>query len=271
MSEQDNGKHPWPKIVIPADKFEELWAPWRRALIIKVLGCEIIDLEHGYAVVPFYSREDYYHVLEEGPWLIMSHYLTVVPWIRFWPSSDKITSNVIWVRFPELLVEFFDEDLLLKMACKIGKAVKIYNITMGVVRGKYAMVCVQINLNKPLIPYIGLLGYLQRVEYEGLHIIYFECGGYGRRKESCPTVIISTEVSSTQKPQGQPSLTTSNVWRPALEKEGLYRPWMLPKSFRRYRQTAGRQGGTRPEVGGKNQMQGEKDITTVHDVQSLVQ
>lgn len=40
-------------------------------------GCEIIDLEHGYALVCFYTLEDYYHVLEQGLWIVLGHYLTV--------------------------------------------------------------------------------------------------------------------------------------------------------------------------------------------------
>lgn len=42
------------------------------------------------------------------------------------------------------------------------------------------------DLQKPLIPIIQILGHNQSVEYEGLHQICFECGKYGHRIESCP-------------------------------------------------------------------------------------
>lgn len=38
-------------------------------------GYEIIHMEHGYAVVRFYSKEHYLYVLEEEPWIIMGNYL----------------------------------------------------------------------------------------------------------------------------------------------------------------------------------------------------
>lgn len=41
------------------------------------LGCEIIDMEQESSVVRFYCREDYIHVLEEGPWIVMGYYLKV--------------------------------------------------------------------------------------------------------------------------------------------------------------------------------------------------
>lgn len=54
-------------------------------------------------------------------------------------------------------------------------AIKVDKTTLTATREKYTLGCVQINLRKLLIPYIHLLGYLQKVKYEGLHIIYFEC------------------------------------------------------------------------------------------------
>lgn len=34
--------------------------------------------EGGFFVVRFYSREDYTHVLEGRPWIVMGHYLSSV-------------------------------------------------------------------------------------------------------------------------------------------------------------------------------------------------
>lgn len=92
---------------IPVEECKLLWRSCRRALIVKPLGrnvsfrvlshrltdmwalsrridiialedgIDIIDLEDGFYVVRFYSKDDYTHVLEEGPWTIQGHYLTV--------------------------------------------------------------------------------------------------------------------------------------------------------------------------------------------------
>lgn len=41
---------------------------------------------------------------------------------------------------------------------------KVDTTTLSVYRGKFTTVCGQINLKKPLVPYISLLVYLQKVE-----------------------------------------------------------------------------------------------------------
>lgn len=57
--------------------------------------------------------------------------------------------------------------------------------TQDVLRGKYAKVCVEVQLNRPLTPTISLAGKHFTIEYEGLHQICFSCGKYGHRKEGC--------------------------------------------------------------------------------------
>lgn len=65
-------------MVIPNKECRTLRRPWRIWNLNQ--GCEIIDMEEGYYVIRFYSKEDYQHVLENGPWLIQGHYLTVMKW-----------------------------------------------------------------------------------------------------------------------------------------------------------------------------------------------
>ncbi|KAI5672944.1 hypothetical protein M9H77_13308 [Catharanthus roseus] len=85
--------------------------------------------------------QDYMHVLENGPWVIMGHYLTVFKWQpNFRPSMKKVTSTLAWVRFPKLPLEFFEKETLMAMGKAIGKVVKIDNTTMGVARGRYARI-----------------------------------------------------------------------------------------------------------------------------------
>lgn len=52
---------------------------------------------------------------------------------------------------------------------------------MAASQGRYARVCVEIDLEVPLVPEIKALGFTQRVEYESLHLICFGCDKYGHR------------------------------------------------------------------------------------------
>lgn len=241
------------QVEIPKDKYMSLFSPWRGALILKLLGktvslrvlqqrtstlwglqwgYELIDMEHGFFLARFFTREDYLRVLEGGPWIVMGHYLTVTKWRpNFRPSTETISSTLVWVRFPELPIELFDEEVLSYMGDAIGKTIKVDDTTVAVSRGRYARVCVEIDLNAPLVPVIKVLGSLQRVEYEGLHLICFECGRYGHKQDMCPA------TTKSDRGDAQPPLL------PSEEATG-FGPWMLPRNnSRRHRQTAARTGG----------------------------
>lgn len=49
----------------------------------------------------------------------------------------------------------------------IGRAVKVDKQSAEASRGQYARVCVEVNLNEPLIPFIWVCEKLKAVEYEG--------------------------------------------------------------------------------------------------------
>jgi hypothetical protein len=53
-------------------------------------------------------------------------------------------------------------------------------------RGKYARVCVEVNLNEPLLAMFELKDETYKVEYEGLHMLCRTCGKFGHYLEGCP-------------------------------------------------------------------------------------
>lgn len=99
-------------------------------------------------------------------------------------------------------MQLFDKEVLLQMVNKVEHAVKIDKTTMSVTRVCFARVCPS-RLEEAINPFIEVLGNLQRIEYEGLHIICFECGGYGHRRENYPKVIKITENLETGEEQNR--------------------------------------------------------------------
>ena len=75
------------------------------------------------------------------------------------------------------------------MGAKFGKLVKIDTATSLVSGGHFARLCVEVDLSKPLIFEFKLWHRVWWVEYEGIHMVCFECGKYGHRKESCPSTV----------------------------------------------------------------------------------
>lgn len=150
----------------------------------------------------------------------MEHYLIVAKWRpNFRPSTETISSTLVWIRFPELPIELFDEEVLSYMGDAIGKTIKVDDTTATASWGRYARVCVEIDLNAPLVPVIKVLGSLQRVEYEGLYLICFGCGRYGHKQDMCSSMV--------QPDRGDVSLPPI----PPEEVTG-FGPWMLPRNNR---------------------------------------
>lgn len=192
---------------IPWDHYKQTWQKWRRTLIVRTLGesfsfkvleprirriwhlqydCELIDINKGYMVARFYSRQDYMKVLTGGPWLILGHYLTITKWRpNSKPSEMEVQTTLAWIRFPTLPLENFDDQSLLKIGNAVGKAIKVDSNTVGTTKGRYARVCVDLNLNEPLVPNILVWGRKQPVEYEGLPRICFKYGRHDHKMENC--------------------------------------------------------------------------------------
>ncbi|KAL7177070.1 hypothetical protein ACSBR2_030406 [Camellia fascicularis] len=79
------------------------------------------------------------HVFTGGPWVIMDHYLTVRRWEpNFRPSEAFETTTAVWVRFPELPIEYYQEKVLFAISKSLGKSLKIDWTTAIATRGKFA-------------------------------------------------------------------------------------------------------------------------------------
>ncbi|OMP01262.1 hypothetical protein CCACVL1_03127 [Corchorus capsularis] len=163
----------WPAIKTSPKMKQFLHHKWRNCLIVKLLGrnigyktlqvkvtslwkprghLELIELGEGYFVAKFSLEEDLQFALAEA-----------------------------WVRFPELPTEYYDERFLLALGNTIGRAIKVDKTTHFASRGKFARVCVEIDLNKKLVPKVMVDDQWTRVEYEGLPLFCFHCGYIGHR------------------------------------------------------------------------------------------
>lgn len=193
--------------------------PYKNSLIVKVLGIPNMDFgvmkykldqfwakkgekeksvdepreisvelpDNDFFVVKFSSEEGLEFALKEGPWLIFDHYLTIRKWEwGFDAKRASIDTVEAWVRITGLPLEFFDQKLLTELGNKIGRFKKL-DITE---REKYARICVEIDLKKPLLLKFTIEGKEYGMEYESLqYMICSQCGLYdpGHKSEDCPT------------------------------------------------------------------------------------
>ncbi|KAI9119567.1 hypothetical protein K1719_009443 [Acacia pycnantha] len=181
--------------------------PFKRTLVVKLLGrqasygfmvkklkqiwerkcnIDVFDLENDFYLVNFQHNDDYMEALTGGPWVILDAYLNVARWRpEFCPKNEKIESVVAWVRFPDLPAPLFDKKFLLNLGNAIGKAIRLDIHTAHRARGKFARMCVELDLTKPLIPEFNVEGKVLSVVYESLGLLCNKCGWVGHHKEGC--------------------------------------------------------------------------------------
>ncbi|KAK3221020.1 hypothetical protein Dsin_014990 [Dipteronia sinensis] len=70
------------------------------------------------------------------------------------------------------------------MGGMLGRMCKVDPITKNQARGRFARICLEIDITKPLLGSLSIDDRTIIVEYESLGLICFKCGRYGNSKES---------------------------------------------------------------------------------------
>ncbi|XP_016200434.2 uncharacterized protein LOC107641457 [Arachis ipaensis] len=127
------------------------------------------------------------HSFPLSPSLILSEYGDFVEsWdIDFRPCEQSFGSTLVWVRISGLPIWCYQEQAMMRIASAIGVPIKVDLATKLAERGRYARVCVQINLGLPVIKHIIVEGVTHVVEYESLNLICNSCARYGHNMAQC--------------------------------------------------------------------------------------
>ncbi|XP_020674040.1 uncharacterized protein LOC110093478 [Dendrobium catenatum] len=86
-------------------------------------------------------------------------------------------SSPVWIRMPNLPLQYWDESNISRIASRIGLPLWIDTQTGNWVRREYA-----------------------RVEYEGIGLMCYGCGRVGHRRDSCPFKSVAQAPSTSEKP-----------------------------------------------------------------------
>ncbi|KAK2399216.1 zinc ion binding / nucleic acid binding protein [Trifolium repens] len=244
VEDQKIGNYDCPILVLSKSEEKRIYKPWKRGIIVKLLGrrigykaletrlkqmwvkkgiINIIDLGNDYYLVTFSNELDHATALTNGPWFIYDHYLTVREWSpNFHPQSDTIKKVAVWVRISGLPIEYYDARVLKRIGNTIGTTMKVDKNTLMQERGKYARICVEVDLTKALLAMFMIKGRKYNVEYEGLHLLCKNCGKFGHYSEGCPE---KAKAETNRQQEGRMNMPGNSL-------DG---PWMVVQKQRRNR------------------------------------
>lgn len=139
-----------------------------------------MDLRHDFFLIRFTLKEDYEMVLRKGLRFVGEIFLSIRPWEpNFKPLMVNVSSIAVWVRLNELPIEYYNAEALRQIGKSIGNVLRVDTHMAIDARGRFARLCVQIDIKKPPIIEVMIGKFEQVVSYEGIHKLCFSCGRIG--------------------------------------------------------------------------------------------
>ncbi|GAY67930.1 hypothetical protein CUMW_260250 [Citrus unshiu] len=112
-----------PSIFFSPKIHSHLVKPWQSTVVVKLLRRNI---GHKVLCSRLEALWDAQHVLTQGPWIVLGHYLTVQLWSPHFDSAkEKISSIVAWMRLPRMPLHYYHEKVLRLLGQVIGNVVRI--------------------------------------------------------------------------------------------------------------------------------------------------
>ncbi|CAN1812178.1 hypothetical protein LINPERHAP1_LOCUS26457 [Linum perenne] len=171
-------------------------------------------MANDFFLVRFSDADDYQCAAFDGPWKIFDYYISVSRWSPLFNENEPIRKILTWIRLPKLPIHYFNQLAVTRIGNYIGKTVRLDLATAEGARARYARVCVEVDLTKPLLGKYIIDDRVLHIEYESLENICFDCGTYGHKVDRCPKSVpspveksIPVPAEAEQQPEGD-----TGVW-----------------------------------------------------------
>lgn len=119
-------------------------------------------------------------------------------------------------------IKFYDMEVLKEIDSAIGPVLRIDSYTATSSQGSYARLCIQIDLEKPLINSIRIGKLVQQVKYEGVYPLCFYCGLLGHKQESC-----YYHIKEMERNDSEAKRSPNQGSEEEKQSDPNFGPWML--------------------------------------------
>lgn len=160
-----------------------------------------------------------------------------------WRPNFKQEKMFIWAQFIDLLVEYFNTDAFFKLAKAIGRPVKMDIQTSKITGGRFARVCIEIDIKNPLPPFIMIINTNRRC---GMNYVNFcnKCGIIGHLPIQCAINQATWDGESAQ----QIYTSKEKDWRIIEKKRMTNRNPRNGANIKETKQTKNRKAQVKPNM-----------------------
>lgn len=195
------------EVEIEDEDVEEELKYWESALIMYVIGGELsmnavknfmikfwnfIQLpevyynDEGYFILRFKAMKDKEEVLKRGPYTIQRMTMFLIEWKEdFSMEKDMMRTLPIWIKLPQLPIQFWGKKSLEKIGSMIGKPMFTDECTANKLRVSYARILVEVDITQKMVDVITINKKGQRrqqkIKYEWKPLFCERCQKIGHR------------------------------------------------------------------------------------------
>ncbi|KAL8139860.1 hypothetical protein V2J09_005881 [Rumex salicifolius] len=189
-----------PEIVIGQEILEAVAGLWKNCMKLRELwrpngGMYVVDLPRCFFMVCFDVETGYLNALTRGPWKIFGNHILVQARDPYFdPLMDEIVMTPVWVRVSNISMIYYHRMILMRITEGIGKLLRVDMATLKFERGRFAKVCIEVKLSKPLKGSITINEVRYFISYEGLNTICSHCGIHGHLVANCPKKVVNGDT-----------------------------------------------------------------------------
>ncbi|PIN20409.1 hypothetical protein CDL12_06879 [Handroanthus impetiginosus] len=182
------------------EKMHVLSQPFKFALIGK--------FSHGYLSMQVIESEiarfeDFSKLWIRQILLVDNFPMRLFKWTPTFSPKEKSPYAPVWIRLPNLPVQFFYENALFSIASMIGSTLQVDDATANFSRPSLARICIDINLEQPLDNEVALgfnsLLWVQKIEYERIPKYCTHCKHIGHDVAHCNSIESPAPEAQLQK------------------------------------------------------------------------
>ncbi|CAN1850142.1 hypothetical protein LINPERHAP1_LOCUS39707 [Linum perenne] len=193
---------------------------------------QVSDMANNFFLVRFANKDDYTTATFQGPWKIYDYYITVSQWSPSFNEDEPIKPILMWVRLPKLSIQYFNSLAVQRFSNFIRRTVRLDLATSEGSRCRYARLCVEVDLTKPLLGKYMIEDKVLKIEYESHENVCFDCGYYGHKKGACPPMLndnaVVTMVPPTKETSPASEEQVTGEWM-TVQRRSRKRPTMSSK------------------------------------------